>query len=113
MTNLIKALVAGSALIAVAGTAAAERPVTADFTYSALAPVETTYARFQDTAKEACRVDRRAVRQMGARMRIEQACTRVLLAKAVAATKNQNLIAFHGEQIGVPATRRQLAALTR
>ena len=113
MTRMIKTFLAGAAFTAFAATAVAEAPVKADFTYSPTAPVSTTYAAFIDTAKAACRVSPSEVRQLGARMRMQEACTETLLAKAVAATQNQSLIAFHGEQIGDPAARRQMAALTR
>ncbi|MEM1149998.1 MAG: hypothetical protein AAGI03_05510 [Pseudomonadota bacterium] len=113
MANPIAIAIVGAASVALTCAASAEVPLKTEFTYSPNASVETIYTGFQETAQDACRINPSEVRQLGARMRMEQVCTVRLLAKAVEATRNQSLIAFHGEQIGDPATRRQLAALTR
>jgi hypothetical protein len=95
MSNLFKALVAASALVALSGAAAADEQVSADFTFTPGTPVDVTYASFEKTAKVACRVEMRIAGGMSAKMKIEKACRDELMGNAVAATKMEALIAYH------------------
>jgi len=113
MITLFKAALAGTAFVALAGTAAAEATFSADFTYTETAPVQVTYTAFERTAKRACRAEMRDIRQLGARMKMEQSCTAQLLAQAVEATRSDVLIAYHDQRTGPQATRRQFAGVSQ
>lgn len=105
-----RALVSAAAFLAIAGTAAAQENFTASFDYSPTAPVSQTYAAFQDTATQLCKIDRRDVASLGVRTRMQAACTKQLVADAVAATRMTALIAYHREQNHISAPAIQLAA---
>jgi len=111
MFNFSKTLIAASALIATAGTASASGNFTAKFNYDASAPIEVTYASFEQTAKKACRISVRKAGGIAAKTKFEASCRAQLVSDAVEATKMDTLIAYH-EQLTEPAKRvRQFASV--
>ena len=105
MFNTAKTLIAATAFVATAGIATAEDRFTADFTFSPAAPVEVTYAQFEETAKDACRISVLEAGGLSMKRKIENACTENLIRDAVNATGLVSLIVYH-EQSTSPAERR-------
>ncbi len=108
MTNFITHFIAVSTMVALAGAASAETTAPAEFTYTPTAPVETTYAAFETTAKKACRINVSDAGSLRMKTRIESTCRTQLLADAIKATNLQPLIAYHTERTNglTPATRQ-------
>ncbi len=116
MTNIFKTLIVSSAFIALSGTALsgaalAGEPTSTTFKYNASAPVEVTYAQFQQTAERACNFRHSVAFGRAGKDRVEKKCEAQLVAAAVAATKIKTLLAYHNQQIGVKAEERKFARL--
>ncbi|MAK62767.1 MAG: hypothetical protein CMK09_17495 [Ponticaulis sp.] len=87
-------------LVALSGTAIAGSDFTARFDYSLDAPISQTYARFEKTARDVCKLDRVKAGGVGTMRKMENACTAQLLSDAVAETRIPALVAYHAEQTG-------------
>lgn len=111
MTIISKAIALATvaSTLALTATASADSDFTARFDYSADAPVAQTYARFEETAHEACKLDRVKAGGIAMKLKMEKACESKLLADAVAETRIPALIAYHDEQTGQIPTLRQYA----
>ena len=115
MTKLFKALIAGTALLALSGTAFAGEPAPTTFMttfkYDAVAPMVVTYVRFQKTAKRACKVNHRTAGGLAAKARFERKCQAQLVGDAVKATKLRTLIAYHNQRMGLETNQSKFASL--
>lgn len=111
MTKIITTLIAGAAFVAIAGTASAENGFTAKFVYSPSASVDVTYAQFQKTAKQTCKISRMDAGGIAMKMKIERACYTRLVSDAVEATQLETLIAYHEQRMLPTNTHRQFAKL--
>lgn len=93
-------LVSAATVLAFAGSASAGPNVTADFDYSSSAPVIDTYARFEETARAACKLDRIKAGGIAMKRKMEDRCAADLVAKAVAETRIPALMAYHDRKTG-------------
>lgn len=103
------ALIAAVSALGFVGTAHADPGFSARFDYNADAPLSETYARFEKTARSACKVDRVKAGGVAMKAKIEQLCTTQLVTEAVAATEIAALIAYHEAQTGNVLPQRQFA----
>ena len=99
MTNIMKTLISASALILAVSTASAGDQTIVDFKYDKTAPIEKTYAGFKATARKACKSELRgSVRYSKLQQKKYLAdCQNYLVAKTIAATRNNELIVFHAK----------------
>jgi hypothetical protein len=87
--------------LALCGTALAETSTfKANFTFSKKLSTEANYANYERTAVKACRVDVRIVGGLANKTKIEADCKARLMADAVAASGNPNMIALHATRTG-------------
>ena len=93
MQKLIKTLIFIGTVSAL--SAQAEDNLTAKFSYSPSDSIETTYAKFEGTAKKACKIKRSKVAEMHTRSRMESDCRAELIDNAVASTPLHGLAAYH------------------
>ncbi|MBU2606423.1 MAG: hypothetical protein KKC43_11100 [Alphaproteobacteria bacterium] len=109
MTHFIKAFIAGSAFIAVAGAASAKAGQAAVFTYTPSAPVHVIYAEFQTSAHRACRIGLAKAGGVSMKAKIEKSCEAQMVANAAKATERQDLLAYHAQATSPRAATTQLA----
>lgn len=109
MSIQFKALIAGSALFAIAGAANAEDRFSVEFSYDPAAPVETIYDDLQQTARTACRSSLRQNGSVGQKSRAERACRAQVVESVIAASGNAGLVAFHAGMTSPRIARRQYA----
>lgn len=98
MKNLKTPLIALTAIVTLSGTAfAGHDGFKASFSYDAAAPVEQTYASITATAKDICteETQRAGFRMTEPTSWQQRQCVKQITARAVKATKNASLIAFH------------------
>ncbi len=97
MSYFSRILISASTLILAVSTANAGEQTFVDFTYDKTAPIEETYANFKATARKACKSEiKGSVRYSKHQQKKYLAdCQNYLVAKTIAATKNNDLIVFH------------------
>lgn len=112
MTRFTKTLIAATALVTIAGNAHAGDTFTTSFNFDKAASIETNYANYEQTAKQACKKQSRknGRQSLGYSEPLERACVQDLVAKAVSGSKNIVLIAYHQEQINPNAAPTKLAS---
>ena len=114
MTHTLTAIAAAAIIaLSASGTASAANAQTeTSFTYNKDASADANYASFQKTAAAACKTQLssagyRATESTSWEMR---KCTNDLVQRAVKATKNKGLIAFHNYSVNPVKQTREFAS---
>ncbi|NNC38759.1 MAG: hypothetical protein EX271_12035 [Acidimicrobiales bacterium] len=112
MTRFTKTLTTAIAFIGLASNAHAGDTYRVSFNFDGKASIETNYANFETKAKKVCRDQARKTthRSLGHTEPLKRACQQELVTKAVAATKNIVLIAYHNEKLNPDAAPTKLAS---
>jgi hypothetical protein len=97
MTNILKALIAGTALFSLASAASAEPTSKIRFTYDKAATIEKTYDSFSIQAYIACLEQTQTPHKLPRNQfnRFMVKCEKQLMNRVVSKTKNVSLMALH------------------
>lgn len=116
MTRFTKTLIAATALIALAGNAHAGDTFSVSFNIDESASIEQNYKNFEIQAQQSCRSEIKRFESTQGRLpaadsnRFRRSCKKELVEKAVAATKNTVLIAYHRDVTNPGAAPTKLAS---
>ena len=117
MKHLLKTVLATAALVTIAGTASAEDTTfEVTFSFDRNAPVDVTYARILETAKQPCEIQyplSTTGYSRDAMKRFRKKCERTLVEQALNAIKDPSLAMLHRALTGKSLAQTKLANAKR
>ena len=115
MSHILKALIAGSALITMAEAASAQPTFDTVLTYDASAPAEVIYTSLDKQIMAACVAEKRRVQKKvhNTNPRFVHTCYHQMMGQVVTTSANASLISLYASRTNTPVRQTLFTELSR